>query len=61
MQLVQPLQPLLCNVSVDLSGGQVGVAEKHLHGAQIGTVVQQVRGERVAQGVWREVAAYVGD
>jgi len=38
-------------VRVNLRGGEIGVAEEHLHDAQVGAVVEQVRGEGVAQGV----------
>ena len=36
---------------VDLRGGDVGVAERFLHRAQVAAGLQQVRGERVAQHV----------
>ena len=48
---MQRLQPLTCNVGVDLRRGDIGMAEQHLHHAQIGPVIQQVRGERMPQGV----------
>ena len=52
MLFVQRLQPCLGNMRVNLRGGKIGVAEQHLHHAQIGAVVQQMRGEGVAQGVY---------
>ena len=39
------LQPFVLDVRIDLSGGDVDVAQHHLHGAQISAVVQQMRGE----------------
>jgi len=44
-------QPFRRDVRVDLGGGDVGVAEHRLDGAQIRAPRQQVAGERVAQGV----------
>ena len=51
MLLMQRFQSCLRDMGVNLRGGKVGVAEEHLDHAQIGTVVEQVRGEGVAQGV----------
>ena len=51
MLLVQRLQSCLRDMRVNLRGGKVGVAEEHLDHAQVGAVVEQVRGEGVAQGV----------
>jgi hypothetical protein len=51
---MQRLQPLARHVGVDRGGGDVGVAQQHLHRAQVGAVVQQVRGEGMAQGVRRQ-------
>jgi hypothetical protein len=53
---VQRLQALARDVRVDLRGGDVGVAEQQLHHAQVGAVVDEVRGERVAQRVRRDGA-----
>ena len=39
------------DVSVDLGGGEIGVPEQFLHGAQVGAAGKQVGGERVAQRV----------
>ena len=36
---------------VDLRGGDVGVAEQFLHGADVVAVLEQVRGEGMAQRV----------
>ena len=38
-------------MGVDLGGGNAGVAKHLLDDAQVGTIVQQMRGERVAQDV----------
>jgi len=39
------------DVGVDLRGSDVGMAEKRLHDAEIGAVVQEVAGEGVAEHV----------
>jgi len=39
------------HVGVYLSGGDVGMAEQILHGADVGSGVEQVGGKAVAQGV----------
>ena len=54
VQRVQLLQPLARHVGVDRRRRDVGVAEQHLHRAQVGAVVEQVRREGVAQRVRRE-------
>ncbi len=48
---MQPPQPLTRHMGVDGGGGNVGMAQQQLHGAQISAVVQQVGGKRMAQGV----------
>jgi len=52
--LVQRFQPLARHVGVNLRGRDIGVAEQHLHDTQIRAVVEQMRGESVAQRVGRE-------
>ena len=47
----EAFQPLLQHVGIDLRGRDIGVAQKRLHHAQIGAVVQEVTGESVAQNV----------
>jgi hypothetical protein len=42
-------QSLLGDMGVDLSGGDVGMAEQGLNHAQIGAAIQKVRGEGVAK------------
>jgi hypothetical protein len=54
--VIEALQPLAIDVRVDLGGGNVGVAQKHLHGAKVGAVLQQVRREGMPDDV-RESAA----
>src|SRR5258708_22966083 len=49
--LVGQEQALLRYMSVDLRCFQADVAKQFLHMAQIGAVVQEVRGERVAERV----------
>ena len=44
-------QTFLAYVGVALRGGHVAVSEQFLHDAQIGAVVEEVRGERVPQGM----------
>ena len=51
MIVMQRLQPLTRDVSVDLRRGDIRMTKQHLHHAQIGPVIQQMRGERVPQGV----------
>ena len=51
---MQRLQALARHVRVDLRGGDVGVAQQHLHHAQVGAVVEQMGGEGVAQHVRRQ-------
>ncbi len=48
---VQRLEPLVGHVGVDLGGGEIRVAQQHLHYPQIGAMVEQMGGEGVAQGV----------
>ena len=45
MLAVQALQPLAGDVSIYLGGRKITVPEQQLHHAQIGAMVEQVRGE----------------
>jgi len=56
MLRVQLLHPFARHVGVNLGGGNVAVAEQHLHHPQIRAVVEQVGGKGVAQRVWRQRA-----
>ena len=38
-------------VGVDLGGGEVGVTEEGLDGVDVGAVVEELHGERVAEDV----------
>src|SRR4051794_39021978 len=49
--VVHGAEALPADVSVPLGGGQVGVTEQLLHRSQVGTPVEEVRGEGVAEGV----------
>ena len=48
-------EALLVDVSVDLGGGDVGVAEHFLDDAEVATIVEQVAGKAVPQRVRRDV------
>ena len=48
---MQLLEALARDVRVDLGRRDIGVPEQHLHHAQVGAVIEQVGGERMAQGV----------
>src|SRR6266545_3703454 len=54
MLLDQAPQPLLDDMSVDLRRRDVGVAEKLLHGAEIGASLQKMAGKSVAEHVRRD-------
>ena len=51
MHAMHSLEAAERQVGVDLRGGDVGVAEHHLHAAEIGAVLDHVRGATVAQAV----------
>ena len=54
--IVDGAQPRFQHVRVDLRRREIGVAEHHLNGAQIGAMFEQMRRERVAQDVRAEPA-----
>src|SRR6185312_7593878 len=58
--LVHRTQILAVHVRVDLRGGDIRMTQHFLHRAQIGTGFEQVRGEAVAQGMWRHMSRYTG-
>lgn len=49
---MQLLHPMLCNVRIDLGCGEVAVTKKQLHDSKVSPMVQQMRSERMTQGVW---------
>ena len=51
MNRVQLLQSFPCYVGVYLCSRNVAVSEQQLHDTQIGAVIEQVRRERMPQGV----------
>ena len=52
---MQILQSLARHVGVNLGCRQVTVTEQHLHHTQIGTVIQQMSCERMAESVGRQM------
>jgi len=52
MRRMQLFQPFPRHVCIDLRRRNICMAQQHLHHAQIRTVIEQVGGEGVAQGVW---------
>ena len=54
--VVHLAQSLTGDVRVHLSGADTGMTEKFLNHAQVGAVLEQVRGETVPQHVWCDVA-----
>jgi len=54
MLCMDRLQSRLRDMGVDLSRRQTAMPQQHLHGAQIGTVIQQVRGEGMPQRMRRK-------
>ena len=57
---VQVAQAVPGDVRIDLCRRQVAVSEEHLYHAQIGAMIEQMRGERMTHGVRREGAADTG-
>lgn len=50
----QPAEPVLGDVRIDLGGGDIRMPQHLLDAAEIGAVVDQVRGEGVPEHVGRE-------
>ena len=46
---------LVCNVRINLRGGDTGVSQHRLHRANVGATHEQVGGKGMAQGVRRDV------
>ena len=57
---VQRFQSRGRNMRIDLSCRDIAVPEQHLDDAKVGAVIEQVRGECVAQCVWRHISADAG-
>jgi len=51
MTTMDLLQSVLRDMGIDLGGGDVGMAQHHLNGADIRTPIQEVGGEGMAQSV----------
>ena len=47
-------------VRIDLGGGDAGVAQHFLHGAQIGTAFNQMRGERMPERMRTDLLPHAG-
>src|SRR5262245_25032295 len=60
MLRVQVLETLARDVRVDLSSRKIAVPEQHLHDPQVRAVIEQVRRERMAQRVRREILGHPG-
>lgn len=51
---VQRLEPRPCHVRIDLGGRDIAVSQKQLNDSQIRAVIEEMGGEGMAQGVWRQ-------
>ena len=51
--LDEAAETLLDDMGIDLRGRNIGMAEQLLHRAQIGTTLEQMAGEGMAEHVWR--------
>src|SRR3569832_1440410 len=60
MLTVHLFQTLAGHVSVDLRSRQITVTQQHLYDAQVRAVIEQMRGERVPQGMRRELLGNTG-
>lgn len=47
--LVDRLETVAIDMGIDLGGGNIGMAQHHLHGPEIGIMGQEMRGKGVAQ------------
>ena len=55
MPVVRRSQMHVCDVRVDLCGGDVAVSEQRLHGTRVCAMLQKMGREAVSQRVWRNV------
>lgn len=51
MFTVQVLQSFTCNMRVNLRCGYIAMAQQHLDDAQVRTMINQMRGERMSEYV----------
>ena len=51
---------VVVDVGVDLGGGDVGVAQDFLYGAEVGAALEEVGAEAVSEGVRGEAAGDAG-
>ena len=49
-------EPLLYDMGIDLRGGNIGVAEKLLHRAEIGAPLQEMAGKGVTEHMRRDAS-----
>ena len=54
------LQAVAVHVCVQLGRVNAGVAQKFLHGAQVGAAGQEMRGKAMPQGVWADLGVEAG-
>ena len=59
--LVNVTKPVARDVSVKFRGADGGVAEHFLDNAQIGAMLEEMRGETVAKHVRRDVSGHAGE
>src|SRR3989344_248488 len=59
--LVYISQVLVCYMSINLCGADVGMAEHGLHGTQIRSVTKQIGGENMANDMRSHFFGYAGD
>jgi hypothetical protein len=57
MFLIYALQPIKCDVRINLRRGNIGVPKNGLHSAQVGAVLDHVGGATVPQHVRTGMAA----
>jgi len=51
---VQRLEPRPCHVRIDLGRRDIAVPQQQLNDTQIRAVIEEMGGEGMAQGVWRQ-------
>ena len=53
--VMNTIQTLLFQMSVNLSGGNVGMAKHFLNDAQVCTVLQKMSSERMSKDMWEDM------